>query len=322
MELVSLWSKNFNNMSRASKTKKKSTRSRTRRNPKSQLVSLRKLFWVIVLTSFLFFSLGSLGYVIFFRTVLAAEIISPESGTIIFEEPDPPLSDKPGMIVREKMTTSPRIAIIIDDMGFHRKVGEQLLNLPINLTFSFLPNAPFTKVLEEQAHLEGRTVLLHLPLQPRDQKWDPGPGTLYLGEMEKQREIFEKNLASVPHAVGVNNHMGSLYSEDKRHMAGLIEIIRENNLFYIDSFTTSESVGFMLAQEMGLKTARRHVFLDNLQSKEKICEQLGKLAILAEEQGWAIGIGHPYPQTLEALNDCQTNYSTKVQLVSVEELVN
>ncbi len=309
-------------MSRVNRTKKKVKRPYKRKRQKTPLVTLRKILWILLLTSVLFFSLGSLGYVIFFRTVYAAEIRLQDNVIIVFEEPDPPLQENREFKLGENLASTPRIAIIIDDMGFHRKVGEELLSLPLNLTFSFLPGAPYTATLEEHAHRIGRTILLHLPLEPRGQKWNPGPGALYLGEMDLQKATFEENLAYVPHAKGVNNHMGSLYSEDEDHMAGLIQIIKDKNLFYIDSFTTAESVGLRLAQKMGVKTARRHIFLDNLQAKEKICEQLEKLVIRAEEQGWAIGIGHPYPQTFKALKECQPGYATRAVLVGAHELVN
>ncbi len=259
---------------------------------------------------------------IFFRTVLAAEVVSPGKADFIFEEPDPPLHGHPVERLKgndEKMF--PRIAIIIDDMGYHHKIGEQLLKLSLNLTFSFLPDAPFTKILETQAYRQERTILLHQPLQARDDKWNPGPSGLYLGQMLKQKEILAENLASVPHAEGVNNHMGSLYSEDEPHMRSFLKIIGDSNLFYIDSFTTAESVGLRLAKEMGVKTARRHVFLDNIHSIDKICHQLERLVNLAEEQGEAIGIGHPYQETLEALTECYDQLSTRVELVGVEKLI-
>ncbi len=276
----------------------------------------------MVLACLLFFSVGSLGYVIFFRTVLAAEVVSPGEADFIFEEPDPPLHGHSGdRIVRSERNVFPRIAIIIDDMGYHHKIGEQLLELPLNLTFSFLPDAPFTKILEGRAYGQERTILLHQPLQARDDKWNPGPSGLYLGQMLKQKEILANNLKRVPHAEGVNNHMGSLYSEDEPHMKAFLNIIADSNLFYVDSFTTAESVGFRLAKEMGVKTARRHVFLDNIHSTDIICDQLEKLVNIAEENGGAIGIGHPYQETLEALTDCYEKFSTRVELVGVEHLV-
>ncbi len=237
-------------MSRVKSAPKRLRRPVKRKKKRGPIVSIRKMLWILFLGSFLLFSLGSLGYVIFFRTVHAAEVKIPDKKVVVFEEPDPPVQDKTEIETSGSLAASPRIAIIIDDMGYHRKVGEELINLPLDLTYSFLPGAPFTELLEDHAHQKGRTVLLHLPLEPRDRKWNPGPGALYLGEMDRQREKIEENLTHVPHAIGINNHMGSLYSEDELHMAALIHIIKEKNLFYVDSFTTAESVGMRLAQEI------------------------------------------------------------------------
>ncbi len=305
------------------KKKKKPRKRPTKRKQKTSLSkTFKKIVWTCLLAGLLFFSVGTLGYVVFFRTVLAAEVDIPEKADFVFEEPHPPFQKESVLVSLEvKNKALPRVAIIVDDMGYHPQIGRQLIELPFGLTFSFLANAPHTRSLEERAYQQKRTILLHLPLQPRDDKWDLGPGALVLGEMNQQKEILIQNLAAVPHAVGVNNHMGSLYTEDKVHMKGLMELIGAEDLFYIDSFTTPKSVGLQVAGEVGVKTARRHLFLDNVPTKTNVCIQLVKLVRLAEKQGWAIGIGHPYQTTLDGLRECNEIFSERVELVGVEELV-
>ncbi|MBM9537843.1 divergent polysaccharide deacetylase family protein [Desulfobulbus alkaliphilus] len=217
---------------------------------------------------------------------------------------------------------APRIAIIIDDMGFHRQLGDQLLGLDLNLSFSFLPHAPFTTEQARTAHRAGRDVLVHLPMEPKDISWDPGPGALMVVDTpEVIREKIEKMLAAVPHAIGANNHMGSRFTEEQAAMRLVIATLQKHSLFFIDSFTSIDSQGLQAAQRSGLPSARRHLFLDNDQDPDLILDQIVKLIALARQQGTAIGIGHPYPATLKALYRCQKTICREIEVVGVHQLV-
>lgn len=293
------------------KTKKKST------------VNFMRLFTIAGLLFFLVLSVCTVGYVIFFRTVFAQEILPRIKEGIVFEEPDPPVQEVElvidNLIVKDEL---PKVAIIIDDMGYHKELGKQLLQIPFPLTYSFLPFAPNTKELELAAYEAGKTVYLHLPLEPKGKAWDPGPGALFLSDSsEIKKEKFEKCLMAVPHAVGVNNHMGSLYTEEVDAMGLLLKEVQSRSLSFVDSYTTSESVGLRLAQERGIKSARRHVFLDNDLDEEKICKQLEKLVVIAEKKGWAIGIAHPHRATVDAINNCGEKNSNRIQYVSVLDVL-
>ncbi len=216
----------------------------------------------------------------------------------------------------------PRVAIIIDDMGYHQQTGSRLLALDMDLTFSFLPGAPFTREQEEQAYQLGRDILVHLPMEARDPKWDPGPGKLLLSfSPERLRKTVQDDLAAVPHAIGANNHMGSRFTEDRRAMRIVLGELKKRNFFFIDSYTTAASTGMEEAAALGMKTGRRHVFLDNEHSRDRICHQLELLIGLAEKQGRAIGIGHPNQATLEALTRCREKLLSQVRLVGVHNLV-
>jgi polysaccharide deacetylase 2 family uncharacterized protein YibQ len=254
-------------------------------------------------------------------------IVQEHSGRkIVFEEPGAP---EPQDIVtpeKEKRVVVknrlPRVAIVIDDMGYHRRIGRSLLALNLNLTFSFLPGAPFTLEQENQAWQQGRDVLLHMPMQARDSALDPGPGALYLNFTPAWiRSVVEKDLTAVPHAIGVNNHMGSKFTENRAAMHEVLAVLKKRGLFFIDSYTTAASTGLDEAGKMSIPTARRHVFLDNIQDREKICRQLDQLVILAKKKGWAIGIGHPHQATLDALSSCGKQLDNSVEVVSVHTLV-
>ena len=253
-----------------------------------------------------------------------------EKTSIVFEEPNLPVSREPvedkaagaDFVNRASGDSLPQVAIIIDDMGYHQQIGRQLLALDLNLTFSFLPQAPYTLQQEKQAWVKGRDVLLHMPMQAHDRAFNPGPGALYLKYSPKQmRSIVAEDLNSVPHAIGSNNHMGSAFTEDRAAMHEVLAVLKKRGLFFIDSYTTADSIGLDEARKMSVPTARRHIFLDNVQNRKKICRQLDKLVVLARKKGWAIGIGHPHQATLDALGSCGQQLGNSVEIVGVHTLV-
>ena len=318
--------------------KKKITRKKTSRKKGSIFRTIVRLCSLLLLLFVLVFSVCTVGYVIFFRTVFAKEILPSIKSAIVFEEPDPPVHIEPEPpvdveeVAKEEIIqepelpevtiTLPQVAIIIDDMGYHELIGKELLALPFELTYSFLPFAPHTREMERVAYRSGKTVFLHLPLQPKGNEWDPGPGALTLEDSPVvQKKKLEKCLEEVPHAVGLNNHMGSKYTEDKEAMTRLMQNIAGRKLSFVDSYTSSGSIGLRTAQEQDIKSARRDVFLDNILDEKKICGQLEKLVKIAEKHGVGIGIAHPHQVTVDALTRCGELYRTRVQYVSIKNVL-
>ena len=229
---------------------------------------------------------------------------------------------KPLVAIPEAETEKkPLVAIIIDDMGYRKAVGERFLELDMELSFSFLPFGPHTKELSQKAGQLGKDILLHLPMEPNDLKSDPGLGALMVSMNKKTiQKIFKKDLAEVPMAIGVNNHMGSRFTCNPKAMRIVLEQVRAEGLFFLDSLTTSKSVGFSMAGAMGIKTIKRDVFLDNNLNKKKIINQLESLVKIAEKHGQAIGIGHPNRETLDAVIEFGNRLKSRVSLVGVHEL--
>lgn len=249
-----------------------------------------------------------------------------ETPHIVYEEPitEPSLhliqpdSIKKRMLPKEQAFVS----IVIDDMGYKKSTGSQLIDLEIPLSFAFLPFGPHTELLIQKARHKKADILLHLPMEAVDSKWDPGPGALYTS---MARQEIEENIAaainSIGPIVGVNNHMGSRFTADEDSMQACLTFLGEKNLFFLDSLTTPKSVGFSLAKDMGLKTARRNLFLDNKQDKEEIIKQLDALILMARKHGRAIALGHPHQATLEALQEYQGKLQKQVTVVAVHRLV-
>lgn len=276
-------------------------------------------------------SMAATFYFVFLRPGTLQPTVSPElsapgdAAPIIYEEPHPPSHHilSPGPIkLRPFDKKEAQIAIIIDDMGYKEKIGHHLLDLDMELTFAFLPFGPHTDAQLKIAATKNRNILLHLPMEAQDPKWNPGPGALLTAMSAKDIAVtLKKDLAAVPGAVGVNNHMGSLFTENTAAMQSCLLHIKNNNLFFIDSLTSAKSQGYQIAREMGIKTARRDVFLDNNLDPGAIKKQLDALIHIAQKKGSAIGIGHPHQATLQALRDYQRELQKNATLVKVSELV-
>ena len=197
----------------------------------------------------------------------------------------------------------PRIAIIIDDLGYGLALGLRALDLPGPVSYAVLPATPRGKALAEMAHASGKEVLLHLPLQSAIQQEMDEPGGLLLDMTREQfASTFAADFTSVPHIVGVNSHRGSLLTRHPGHMAWLMEEIQlRGDLFFVDSYTTPGSVALKLAHEAGVPAVKRDVFLDPDHAPGTVEREFRRLKKLARLRGFAVGIGHPYPETLTLL---------------------
>jgi hypothetical protein len=216
-----------------------------------------------------------------------------------------------------------RVAIIIDDLGNHGELGRQAVALPGDLTYSILPLRPYSRDLAGQANAQGKEVMLHLPMQTSDGR-PIGGGGLSLGMDRTQfMHALRDGLASVPHVAGVNNHMGSLLTRHPGAMRWLMEDLAcFDRLYFVDSRTDVRTVARRQAREAGLANAERDVFLDNLQDRDYIRGQLRRLIAEAKRGGSAIGIGHPYPDTLAVLAEELPKLADQgIQLVPVSRLV-
>jgi polysaccharide deacetylase 2 family uncharacterized protein YibQ len=221
----------------------------------------------------------------------------------------------------EAASPAPRLAVVVDDLGNDRAQADALFRLPYTLTISVLPHEANSGEIAEEAHRRGYQVMLHLPMASnagdRDEAIELHPG---MASPEVER-TFAAMLETVPYAAGVNNHEGSLGTADQKLMDELMPLLRQRNLFFIDSRTTAATVAETAAHAAGVATTRRNVFLDDEQSVPAIHKQF-ELAIRdAREKGSALAIGHPHPETLEVLNAMLPEAERQgVQLVFASDL--
>lgn len=217
----------------------------------------------------------------------------------------------------------PRIALIIDDIGNSLSRTRQFLDLDVPITFSVLPRLEHSCFLAMEIYKQGHEIMLHQPMEPHNAHLDPGPGALYVGDRTRTiTRIIEDNISDVPYAIGVNNHMGSRFTECKHEMTETLKVVKRNDLFFIDSLTTTHSQAFKTAKKLQVTAARRNIFLDNTRSESAILYQLRKLMRLARKYGYAIGIGHPFSETAKAIGDFLKYYRNhNVSLVHISEIL-
>jgi len=217
----------------------------------------------------------------------------------------------------------PKVAIIIDDLGQNHDIDLLFVELNLPLSLAILPSATFTDLVVREATRRGREILLHQPMEPKDYPCvKPGMGALLLSMNEGEiREMLDRNLIQVAGARGINNHMGSSFTESRKKMSMVLRELKRRGLFFVDSRTSKESVGYEQAKRIGLPAAQRTVFLDNSTDPEDINRQIEHLFRIARRLGTAIGIGHPYRQTLEILYKRRDILLGEADMVPVSGLV-
>ncbi len=230
---------------------------------------------------------------------------------------------RPKRITPRHGITLPKIAIIIDDIGYDAEISEKLANLDKCLTFSILPNAPLKHKIATNAAAKGIQIMLHLPMEPVEYPAaNPGHGALFASMSPKQMLAqLEQHLDAVPYVRGVNNHMGSRLTATSSPMYHLMSALRKRQMFFVDSYTTGDSRCLSAARIAQIPFAQRDIFLDHVQDAEAIRTQIRRLIHAAKIHGEAIGIGHPHSVTYQVLKEELPNLKKEIRLVPASELV-
>ena len=199
------------------------------------------------------------------------------------------------------LNSRPLIAIVIDDVGLDRPRSKRAWELPGPLTLSFLPYARDLREQARQARAHGNELMLHLPMEPNGRA-DPGPNALLVSLSDHElRQRVTQALDSFDGYVGVNNHMGSRFTAFRPGMETVLRLFKARGLLFLDSRTTSQSVGDQLAQELGVPAVSRNVFIDDDEAIAAVRHELAETEEVARRQGFAVAIGHPHEATLQAL---------------------
>jgi len=249
-------------------------------------------------------------------------VLSPVKHPVfeVFDDTEPIPVREQKEVLRDLL---PRVAIIIDDIGFDRTISSAMADLDRNITLSILPGAPHAIAIAEELHLGGSEIMLHLPMEPMEYpRIDPGPGALLVSMTPDQLlHQLRRDLDSIPHVTGVNNHMGSRITSLSPQMKQIFTVLKQRDLFFIDSMTSKRSLCRPSARLLQISFAQRDVFLDNLQEGDYIKKQLEELVDVAKRHGTAIAIGHPYKVTYSTLKSEMKRLKSMVKIVPASTLV-
>ena len=196
----------------------------------------------------------------------------------------------------------PMIAVVLDDVGVARGHAELAIDMPAVITLSFMTYADGVAGMAARARAKGHELMLHVPMEPLDNEVDAGPHALKVGA--PQAELLRSlawGLSRFPGYIGINNHMGSRFTQDERGMGIVLGELKRRNLLFLDSRTIGSTIGDRLAARMGVAHVMRDVFLDNEMDEAAVIKQLVEAEKIAASKGQAIAIGHPHPATLAAI---------------------
>ena len=217
----------------------------------------------------------------------------------------------------------PSVALIIDDLGYDKKIAQKFAQLDVTLTFSILPHSPFQKKIARLAQSRGLEIMIHMPMEPVEYpQVNPGPGTL-LTSMSADELInqLDQNLDTLPGVKGINNHMGSRLTSESTQMYQIFSILKKRGLFFIDSRTTAESLCEPSARLLQVPFAQRDVFIDHHLKPDFIRNQIKELIRIATKNGEAVGIMHPHSTTLRILQEMLPDLKDRVRLVPASKIV-
>ena len=223
----------------------------------------------------------------------------------------------------EETNFSPKVAFIIDDLGYETGVAKKIMELEFPVALSILPFLRYSEFIAEEGKKNNQEIMLHLPMESNNSSTNPGPGAIkfYMSE-EEIRQAVRDCILDLPYIIGANNHMGSKITEDRKIMEIILEEIKEYNLFFIDSITTKDSIAYEVAQEMKIKSAARSVFLDNENDMEYIKGQMLEVQETALKEGVVIAIGHSRINTFYVLKRMVPELiKAGIEIVPVSELV-
>jgi len=212
---------------------------------------------------------------------------------------------KDASIVDTTSKKTATIVLVIDDFGYRNdSVSDGFLDLNIPITCAIIPGHLQSRKFAQKAFAAGKEVIIHMPMEsslntPGEDEYKIKSGMTSEEVEWRIREVLKE----MPEAIGMNNHQGSKATTNGKVMSVLGSVLKANNKFFIDSRTTSKTVAEEIMRSIGVPTIRRHVFLDNDDSKDKISERIDEVARLAQKQGIAVAIGHAKPNTLKAIKD-------------------
>lgn len=225
------------------------------------------------------------------------------------------------LIMVSSQASAAKLAIVIDDFGYRAKEDNQILALPAAISIAILPNSPHGAEVAATAYQQGRDILIHMPMKPLSKQPLEKDTLAPSMSAEEVDRIIKNAISRVPHAKGMNNHMGSEMTSSLSGMRNVMRSLSQSNLFFLDSVTIGNTQALNAAKEFGVPSTKRNIFIDNHQSEEETRTQLNKAIAYARKHGSAVAIGHPHPSTVRALQKFIPLVPSDIELVPVSSLV-
>ncbi|MEM9839206.1 MAG: divergent polysaccharide deacetylase family protein [Pseudomonadota bacterium] len=245
---------------------------------------------------------------------LSAILTAPAGAQLLDEEP-------PGLLEAQR-DERPKIAIVVDDLGLDWARFRSSNQLPVPVTLAFLPYGRDAQAMLDSADPR-HGIILHMPMEPKTRKHDAGPGMVRRGPTQRVKKDVETNLGKLSGYDGVSNHTGSAITEDRGAMGAVLSTVTARDLYFLDSKTTPRSTARSVASKSSAVVIEGSLFLDGdfgRGGSQHVTRQLDRLLDIAEHEGSAIGIGHPYPTTLSAISDWVDAHADDVRFVTADML--
>lgn len=217
---------------------------------------------------------------------------------------------------------NPVVAIIIDDIGYNRQQGLAALALPGDFTYALIPYSPNALAFAKTAAGKQKEVMLHAPMSDILRRPVAKGGLTISMDREAVVQTLNTSIDSLPNVRGVNNHQGSLLTQKTEPMQWVMEALKKRDLYFVDSRTTHKSVAYQTANRYRVPALRRDIFLDHERTTAFLEQQFVQLMTIAKRRGYAVGIGHPYPETIQFLSDNISRLETNgIKLLPVSEIL-
>ncbi|MDO9210573.1 MAG: divergent polysaccharide deacetylase family protein [Deltaproteobacteria bacterium] len=220
--------------------------------------------------------------------------------------------------------SSPQLALIIDDGGYNMENFKEMLGIGKPITYAILPFTPHAREAALLAYRDGSEVMLHLPMEPKNgEQYSLEKNTVRTGmDSKRVQKILEDALKQVPHVRGINNHMGSKATEDPQVMEALMQVLKKEGLYFIDSNTSFQTLGPEMARKAGVASRRNDQFIDREKKIEAIKNAIRLAMRKAKQEGRAVAIGHPHPLTARAIKEMISEIEKEgIRLVFASEVV-
>ncbi len=197
-----------------------------------------------------------------------------------------------------------RVAIVIGGLGLSQTGTQAAIEqLPGEVTLAFAPQGNSLDRWMQAARRKGHELVMQVPLEPFDYpNVDPGRNTLTVAaDADENARKLHASLARTTNYTGIMNYMGARFVADQSAMEPLMEELGERGLLYLDDGTSARSTAADLALKNRVPFAAADTTIDGARDRGSILKKLDELERIARAQGFALGVGSAFEDTVAAV---------------------